>query len=87
MGKLLIAIIAVSAVAILLIIILPATLVPRPVDCGNIVYEVGSFSPPVACFNGAGSNTTLQHFASGQLQISAYGSSALVQFGMKYFEL
>jgi len=58
-----------------LIIVLPATLVPRPVDCGAISYERGTFVPVAVCHRTGGANAfdnfTITKIGSGQLFISA----------------
>jgi hypothetical protein len=72
-------------IAVLLIIILPATLVPRPVDCGAISYERGTFVPVAVCHRTGGANAfdnfTITKIGSGQLFISAFGGPMKVFYG------
>ncbi len=76
---------AVAGVVLILIIVLPASLVPRPVACDNIVYErPGSFLPVALCYRLSSStpnNVSVVKTGSGQLNISAFGGAMSVFYG------
>ncbi len=78
--------IAIAAVVLVLVIVLPAALVPRPVNCDAITFQrPGEFAPQAICHRisspSMNDNITIWKLGSGQLFISAFGGPMKVYYG------
>ena len=79
--------IVVLSIVLILAIVLPAVLVPRPVPCDDIRYEPGYFSKVFGlCFPSSNVNVSVDHIGSGQLYVGAGGKKMIVTVGSQIID-